>query len=205
MDLQWLKWAKRIQAISQAGLAFSKDEFDRERYAELREISCDIIAKHTEMKIEDVKKFYISETGYPTPKVDVRGVIFQKGRLLFIKEKMDQRWALPGGFCEVGLSPAENVVKEIKEEAGFDTKAKKMLAVLDMNKYSNDPQPYDYYKLFILCDIVGGERTVGLETSDIQFFAEHDLPRLSTRRNTLSQIRLLFEFLHDPEKETAFD
>ena len=205
MNDKWLEWAKRIQALSQAGLTYSKDIYDIERFEELRNISVEIMEKYTGMEMKKIKQLFTNETGYPTPKVDVRGVVFKDGKLLMVQEKTDQCWALPGGFCEVGLSPAENVVKEIKEESSFDVLPIKLLAVLDMNKYSHPPQPYHYYKLFIQCEIVGGNASVGLETKAIQFFAENELPTLSTNRNTESQIKMIFEYLHNPTKAVSFD
>ncbi|WP_026691004.1 NUDIX hydrolase [Alteribacter aurantiacus] len=205
MQKQWLDWARRIQALSQSGLAFSKDAFDRERYEELREISAEMIASHTNVQKDDVIHMFKEEKGYQTPKVDVRGVVFKENRVLLVKEKMDQKWALPGGFCDVGLSPSENIVKEIKEEAGFDVTPTKLLAVLDTNKHGHEPQPFHFYKLFIQCTITGGTAKKGLETGDVRFFGEHELPELSLRRNTPVQLKMVFEHFRNPSKETLVD
>ena len=205
MDNQWLQWAQKIQAIAQTGIAFSKDIYDIERYEELRNISVEIIAKHTDLEIAKIKDLFADAKGYQTPKVDIRGVVFRNGQILMVKEKNDNKWALPGGFCDVGLSPSENIVKEIKEESGFIVKPIRLLALLDKNKHPHPPDLQHFYKIFILCEIVGGEATVGIETNSIEFFSENDLPELSTTRNTASQIHTLFEFLHNPDKETVFD
>ncbi|MHC8514720.1 NUDIX hydrolase [Sporosarcina sp. ITBMC105] len=205
MKHQWLEWAKRIQALSQAGLTFSKDIYDIERYEELRTISAEIMSAYTELEMSKIKDLFANEKGYQTPKVDVRGVVFKNQQILLVKENIDDKWALPGGFCDIELSPSENVVKEIKEESGYDVVPIRLLAVLDKNKHPHPPEPYHYYKIFILCEIVGGEATTGIETNKIQFFSEHNLPQLSTNRNTECQIKTLFEFLRTPEKETLFD
>ncbi|MDY0407934.1 NUDIX hydrolase [Virgibacillus soli] len=205
MNLKWLEWARRIQALSQAGLTFSKDPFDIERYEELREISADIIATYTELEFEQIQNIFLQESGYPTPKVDVRGVVFQNGEILLVKERNDEKWALPGGFCEVGLSPLENAIKEVEEESGFQVKAVRPLALLDMNIHAHTPQLHHYYKLFIQCEIVGGEATIGMETNDVQFFSKAHLPELSTGRNTMSQIKSMFAFAEDPFKEMMID
>lgn len=205
MSHQWLEWAKRIQSISQAGLTFSKDIYDVERYEELRKISVEIMSKYTDIEMDKIKDLFANETGYQTPKVDVRGVVFKNQQILMVKENIDDKWALPGGFCDIGLSPSENVVKEIKEESGFDVIPVRLIALLDKDKHPHPPEPYHYYKIFILCEIIGGEATIGIETNNIQFFAEHNLPQLSTNRNTESQIKTLFEFLRNPETETLFD
>ena len=205
MNYQWLEWAKRIQALSQTGLAFSKDIFDIERYEELRKISVEIMSEYAELEMSKIKDLFTNERGYQTPKVDVRGVVFKDDQILMVKENKDNNWALPGGFCDIGLSPSENVVKEIKEESGFDVIPLKLIALLDKNKHPHPPDPYHYYKVFILCEIIGGEATVGIETNNVQFFSESNLPDLSTSRVTESQIHSLFEYLRNPEKETLFD
>ena len=187
-NTQWLDWAKRIQALSQSGLAFSKDSYDIERYEELRKISVEIMAEYTDLDMIKIKNLFTNETGYQTPKVDVRGVVFNNEQILMVKENLDDKWALPGGFCDIGLSPSENVVKEIKEESGYDVMPVKIIAVLDKNKHPHPPEPYHYYKIFILCEIIGGESSAGMETSQVEFFSEHNLPPLSTNRNTESQI-----------------
>lgn len=205
MSTQWLDWAKRIQALSQSGLAFSKDIYDIERYEELRKISVEIMAKHTDLDIHKIEDLFTNETGYQTPKVDVRGVVFKNDQILMVKENLDDKWALPGGFCDIGLSPSENVVKEIKEESGYDVIPVKLIALLDKNKHPHPPEPYHYYKIFILCEIIGGESAAGPETNQVEFFTKNNLPPLSMNRNTASQIATMFEFLRDPEKEALFD
>lgn len=205
MEHKWLNWAKRIQALSQSGIAFSKDPYDIERYEELRNISAEIIAEHTELDIHKIRELFTNDTGYQTPKVDVRGVVFKDDKLLLVKERSENRWSLPGGFCDIGLSPAENVVKEIKEEAGYDVIPLRLLAVFDKEKHNHPPSPYHYYIIFIQCEIIGGSSNTGLETSNVSFFSEHQLPALSIRRNTETQIHTLFEFLRNQEKAPLFD
>lgn len=205
MSYQWLDWAKRIQALSQSGLAFSKDIYDRERYEELQKISAEMIAAHSELEVMQVEELFAKEVGYQTPKVDVRGVVFQDNQILLVKENEDEKWSLPGGFCDVGLSPSENIVKEIKEESGFDVRVVRLLAVFDKNKHPHPPEIYHYYKLFILCEITGGEAALGIETTNVQFFEQTAIPALSEQRNTASQIQTMFEFLQVPDKETLID
>lgn len=205
MSYKWLEWAKRLQALSQSGLAFSKDIYDIERYEELRTISAEIMEEHTGVEMQQINDLFTNETGYQTPKVDVRGVVFKDDQVLMVRETIDDRWALPGGFCDIGLSPAENIVKEIQEESGYDVVPIKLLALLDKDKHPHPPEAYHYYKVFIQCEIIGGNPITGIETSGIQFFSKNNLPLLSTNRNTESQIITLFEFLENPKKETIFD
>lgn len=202
---KWLEWAKRIQALSQSGLAFSKDIYDIERYEELRAISVEILAEHTGLEFQKVSDLFATDEGYQTPKVDVRGVVFKDNQILMVRESLDNKWSLPGGFCDIGLSAAENIVKEIKEESGYDVKPVKLLALMDKDKHSHPPEAYHYYKIFIRCEITGGAPASGVETNNVQFFSPTHLPSLSTNRNTESQIMTMFEFLNNPDKETIFD
>ncbi len=205
ISYKWLDWAQRIQAISQAGLTYSQNQFDKERYEELRGISAEILEEYTDHDMLYVKEIFAKEFGYPTPKADVRGVVFQDKKILMVREKNDDKWSLPGGFCEVGLSAKENIVKEIKEEAGFHVVPTKLLALFDMRKHGHPPQGFHYYKIFIRCEIIGGHAKPGIETKDIRFFSQNHLPELSTKRNTSSQINMMFAFLTNPNMETILD
>jgi ADP-ribose pyrophosphatase YjhB (NUDIX family) len=205
MEQKWLTWAKEIQAIAQTGLTYAKDVYDIERYQALRELSVDILANYTFESKERIRLSFASEGGYATPKVDIRGVVFQGDRILLVREKLDGKWALPGGWGDIGLSPSEVVVKEVQEESGFEAEAIRLLAVLDKKFHNHPPEPYHVYKFFILCSIVGGEAMQGVETSEVSFFAEDELPELSVERNTKEQIQMMFEYLRNPEKVVILD
>lgn len=205
MELYWLEIAKKLQAMAQSGLAYSNNQYDTERYEELRNVSADIMAKYTDMKIEKIKDLFCNETGYQTPKVDIRSVVFKDNKILMVREKLDGAWALPGGWADIGLTPGEIAAKETKEEAGLDVKPIKLLAVFDKKRHMHPPSPYHVYKLFVMCDIVGGMMEAGMETSAVGFFEINKLPELSIERNTESQIIAMFEFLDNPSKETLFD
>ncbi|MCF7617066.1 NUDIX hydrolase [Bacillus sonorensis] len=188
--MKWLDWAKEIQALAQAGLAYTKDEFDKERFIRLREISCEMVAEYAETDFLKVKQLFADESGYQTPKVDVRAVIFKDGGLLLVQEKADGKWALPGGWADIGLTPKEIAVKEAFEETGFKVEAKRLLAVMDKKRHNHPPSAYHVYKMFIACDIVGGKAAAGTETKNVDFFSLENLPELSEARNT----RLRFFF-----------
>jgi len=205
MEQKWLSWAKEIQAIAQTGLAYAKDVYDVERYEALRELSVDILANYTLQSKETIRLSFASEEGYCTPKTDVRGVVFREGCILLVREKTDGNWALPGGWADIGLSPSEVVVKEIREESGFETEVIRLLAVMDKKFHDHPPEPYHIYKLFILCEIVGGKAAEGLETSEVSFFAEDQLPELSLERNTVEQIKTMFQYLQNPDKPVILD
>src|SRR5699024_12849062 len=135
----------------------------------LRQRGADILANDLECVMKAVNKLFALEKCYQTPKMDVRGAVFKDNKILLVRERIDDRWSLPGGFCEVGVSASENVIKEIQAESGYDVKAQKLLAVLDMHKHDHPPQPYHYYKTFIQCEIVGGKPATSLETKDVHF------------------------------------
>lgn len=205
MEPKWLDWAKQIQAIAQTGLTYVRDVYDQERYEMLRQLSVEIMSQYTEVAKEKIELTFASDTGYATPKVDIRGVVFQENKILLVREKTDGAWALPGGWADIGYSPNEVAVKEIKEEAGLDVIPVRLLAVLDKKFHDHPPEPYHVYKFFIRCQIVGGEAQGGLETSEVGFFEEDQLPVLSLERNTEAQVRSMFEFLRDPSKKVICD
>ncbi|WP_274655388.1 NUDIX hydrolase [Paenibacillus humicola] len=205
MQLKWLEWAKQIQAISQTGLAYSKDVYDLERFEQLRALSIEMLSTYTDVEEEKVKSLFAEETGYATPKVDIRAVVFEGGRILLVREKMDGGWSLPGGWADIGLSPKEVAVKEVKEEAGIDVRAIRLLGVMDKKFHEHPPSPWHIYKLFILCEQTGGELGAGVETSEAGFFAEDRLPELSTERITASQLQWLFQSVRSGDPAVWLD
>jgi ADP-ribose pyrophosphatase YjhB (NUDIX family) len=205
LEPKWLDWAKQLQSIAQAGLTYSKDVFDLERFELIRNISVDILAQHTGMERSVIKDLFASETGYATPKVDIRAVVFKDDKILMVRENSDGNWALPGGWADIGLTPSEVAVKEVKEESGYDVKPLKLVAVTDQKRHPHPPTAYHIYKLFIQCEIIGGQASKGIETSEVKFFAENELPPLSTARNTKTQIEMLFKYLKNPHETIYFD
>lgn len=194
-----------MQAIAQTGLTYAKDVYDIERYEALRQMSIEILAEYTSVSHEQIALAFASDKGYTTPKTDIRAVVFRDNKILLVQEKIDGGWSMPGGWSDIGYSPKEIAVKETQEEAGFDTAAIRLLAVLDKKFHNHPPSPYHVYKMFILCEIIGGEAAAGVETSDVGFFGIDELPELSIERNTLEQVQLMFEYLHNPNKEVIVD
>ncbi|PFT49780.1 NUDIX hydrolase [Priestia megaterium] len=205
MEHKWLDWAKQLQSLAQAGLAYSKDIYDVERFELIRNISVEMLSQQTGMEMTVIKDLFASETGYATPKVDIRAVIFKDNKILMVKENSDGSWSLPGGWADIGLTPSEVAVKEVKEESGFDVKAVKLLAVMDMKCHPHPPSPFHIYKMFIQCEIIGGQPMKGVETSAVEFFAENKLPSLSIARNTQTQIEMAFKHLYNPKEPVYFD
>ncbi len=194
--------------MAQTGLTYASDPFDIERYTALRRIAAEMAADSSEAEIVTLEKDFARDTGYATPKVDVRGVIFDaEGEILLVRERSDGKWTLPGGWADVGDSPSENVEREIFEEAGFQARATKLLAVYDRSRHEHPPVLHYVYKLFFLCEITGGEAAAGgtPETDGVAFFAQGELPPLSTGRVTAAQLDRFFERRLHPEAPTDFD
>ena len=205
-DLRWLEWSKRLQAIAQNGLTFAHDPYDIERYHAVRQIAAEMLSQGTGLEQKVVLGVLEKETGYATPKVDVRGIVFRDDKLLLVRERSDGKWTPPGGWADVCESVAENVVREISEESGFKTRAEKILALFDRSKHPHEPAfAFHVYKIFVVCSIVGGAATPSSETDSIGFFAEHEIPELSLSRVTAGQIRRMFEHHRNPSLPADFD
>lgn len=205
MDLRWLEWGKQLQAIAQNGLTYTDGPFDRERYKLLQAIAAEILATYSNVEPSYVLDLFANELGYATPKVVVRGAVFRDDKLLFVKERLDGCWTVPGGWADVGESPGEAVVREVYEESGYHTRAIKLLAVYDYNKQGYPPQRDHIYKLFIQCELLGGSPSKNLETDEVGFFSEHEIPELSMTRVIPAHITRLFEHYRHPEWPTDFD
>ncbi|MFO1497016.1 MAG: NUDIX hydrolase [Verrucomicrobiota bacterium] len=202
----WLRWCSRLAAIAQNGLTYAQNPYDIERYTSLREIAAEMLAEGSGTSISTVLDLLSRESGYATPKVDVRGVVFREDKLLLVQERADGLWTVPGGWADVGESPMENVVREVREEAGLEVRPVKLLAVFDRSKHPHDPPlPYHVYKLFIRCDLVGGDLQAKTETLAAAFFAQSELPPLSVDRITAGQVQRLFEHHANPALPTDLD
>ena len=204
----WLGWLRELQGIAQTGLAFTRDPYDIERYEILRDLAARIAAAHTGEPVDRIAGLFAGETGYATPKIDVRGAAFNaQGDILMVREVMDEgRWTLPGGWADVNLTPAENVVREVREESGFEVTVRKVAAVWDRTRQGHTPAYFSAAKLFYVCDIVSGTAQASLETSEVAFFAEDALPvDLSLGRVLPGQLTRMFKHHREPELSTDFN
>ena len=202
---QWTEFAIRIQSLAQAGLAYCKNEYDMERYEELRRIAAEMIACETDLPIEKVRGFFCNETGYQTPKIDTRAAIFKDGKILLVHEN-NGTWSLPGGWCDVDQSVASNTIKEVKEETGLDAAAEKLIAVQDWRKHNRCNLPYGVVKIFVLCKALGGSFEDNIETTEIRYFGKDELPdSLAVEKTTEEQIRLCFEAYESEHWESVLE
>ena len=196
-----LEAAARIRQLAQNGLVYSEIEYDRERYGEILALSHRIAALVRDGGASEtaIAALFPLETNYVTPKVDVRAAVFNaRGEILLVQEKADGRWALPGGWADVGYTPCEVARKEVKEETGYDAEPLRLLAVDDQKTHPYPPALHYAYKLFILCRLAGGSPRAAFDTLGCGFFAEDALPPLSEERNLESQIRRMFRHYHNP-------
>lgn len=200
----WLQWAVELQSLAQAGLTYGKDSYDQERYGRIREISAEMVAHMTEIPLEKVKDLFCNEQGYQTPKLDTRAAIFEDGRILLVREN-NGKWSLPGGWCDVNVSVGENTVKEVREEAGLDVVADRIIAVQDRARHNLPVYAYGVCKVFVQCSVIGGQFEPNIETTEFRYFPEDHLPELATEKNNKEQIQMCFAAYRSENWKTLFD
>ena len=201
---KWLEWAIELQSLAQAGLTYGKDIYDKERYERIRDISAEILSHKTDISIEKVKDLFCNEIGYQTPKLDTRAAIFENGKILLVKEN-NGKWSVPGGWVDVNVSVKENTIKEVKEEAGLDVSADKIIAVQDRTKHNLPVYAYGVCKVFVLCSVLGGQFQENIETTEFKYFNEDEIPKLAEEKNTIEQVKMCFKAYKSESWETIFD
>jgi len=201
---KWLEWAREIFSLSQSGITYSRNQYDIERYKRLQEITAEMIAAQSEIEKESVLESFSMQAGYITPKIDVRGAVIRDDKILLIQERADAKWAMPGGWSDLGNSPASVAEREVFEESGFHVKAEKVVAVIDANRI----QPLEFYhayKVIFLCKLLDGKPRISYETLAVDFFELNNLPQLSTYRTNEDMLREVFAHVQNPNRATAFD
>jgi ADP-ribose pyrophosphatase YjhB (NUDIX family) len=201
---KWLNWAQEIFSLSQSGITYSQNQYDIERYKRLQEITAEIIASQSNIMKESVLESFSMQAGYITPKIDVRGAVIREGKILLIQERADGKWAMPGGWADLGNSPASVAEREVWEESGFRVKAEKVVAVIDANRI--EPMEfYHAYKIIFLCKLLDGRPRVSHETLAVDFFDPSNLPPLSIYRTNENMLREVFAHVKNPNRPAAFD
>lgn len=190
---------QRLLAITDTGLSFAASDFDRERYADIRDNLNQLLSETSHLEPDELSDLLRPTDFYATPLVDVRAFIVQQGKICLVRGQQEETWALPGGFCEVGFSPKENIVKEIQEETGFQASVVRLLAVFDSNKFQ--PQSKQYVKLVFECQLKEGDFQPNLEIAELSFFAPQDLPLLSEKRITKEQLQLLWDIYQNQQEQ----
>ena len=203
-NIRWLDWAVELQSLAQAGLTYGKDDFDRERYQRIRAIAADIIRQHSGLPAARVADLFCNESGYQTPKLDTRAAIIEDDKILLVQER-DCRWALPGGWVDVNCSVRENITKEVKEEAGLDVVAERILALHDWHQHNGSTSAWHICKIFIQCRVLGGAFQPNNETLASGWFRADALPPLASEKNNAAQIALCFTAARDPQWQPPFD
>lgn len=205
-DDVWKQWAQELQFLAQCSLAYSKDKFDRERSERIREIACEMLSFKYDLPLEKIKMDFAEEIGYQTPKVETRAAIIKDNKILLVKEQLDGKWALPGGYQDVNVSIRENVIKEASEEAGAVVQPLKVVAVLDYNRHHHVNFPLGMVKIFVLCEYISHNFNENTETLGAEFYTFDNLPELSLTRTTKKQLEMCFECYKDPQNwDTIFD
>lgn len=203
---KWLDWAKQLQAIAQAGEAYSKDVYDLERFKAVEAIAHQMFSDISDKPLSQIQALFIPETGYPTPKVDLRAGVIRDGKVLLVKERQDGGWTLPGGWADVCETPSEGVVREVYEESGFVVANPKLIAIRDRAIHDyHPPYPFHIYKMFFLCEYVSGEPKQNIEVSEIDFFARDQIPALSTSRVLPRDIEMIFDTFYGEDCHVHVD
>jgi ADP-ribose pyrophosphatase YjhB (NUDIX family) len=195
----------RLQALARTGLHFCGSEYDRQRYEDIERIAAELAAGGRPADRDALLALWQRETGYVTPKVEVRGATFRDGRVLLVRETADGRWTLPGGWADVGESPTQSIEKEIEQEAGFRARAVKLAALYDRSRHGHGETLFPGWKAFFLCEITGGEARGSYETDAVGFFAPDDLPPMSLGRSTPRQVARMLEHWRERALPTDFD
>lgn len=200
VPLDAIALSRELKSIAEAGLRYSENLYDRERYQRLHEISsAPLTAVAPDFR-------WPQEIGYATPKVDVRAAVLDSaGRILLVQEAASGLWTLPGGWADVNFSPAENAVKEVREESGIEVEPVKLLACWDKDKQGHPAQPEHVYKLVFLCRHLGGVLATSVETTGAAFFPAENLPPLCPFRAARHYLDLAWQHAADPSLPTAFD
>ena len=202
---RWLEWAREIQALSQTGLHYSEDDYQRQRYTRLCEIAAEIIFQHSNLEFAPLMDIFNAQIGYATPRVDVRGAVFQDGKLLLVRERQDNGWTMPGGWADVGDVPSQAAEREVWEEAGFRVKARKVVGVYDANRVG-PLELFHAFKIVFLCDLISGAARPSEETSEVAFFGPEEMPEpLSGERTRARHILDAFAMFKDEDVPTVFD
>lgn len=208
-----LDLSRKLLALAQSGLHFTRDPYDKERYEEIARIASELLAAESPGGLAvtpaAILELWQRDRGYVTPKIEVRGAIFREkdaiSEVLLVRETIDGKWTLPGGWVDVNEGPRQAIEKEILQESGYIAEVVKLAAVYDKLRHEHPPSLFHTWKLFFLCEITGGQPRFSLETDGIEFFALDALPELSMPRTTPAQIARMHVHYLNPGLPTDVD
>jgi ADP-ribose pyrophosphatase YjhB (NUDIX family) len=194
--------ADQIRALAATGLHFTEGPFDRERYEKLLELAARLAALGSgESAAATEALFRAADDGYVTPKLDVRLALFRGDSVLLIRERMDGRWSLPGGYVDVGDSPSEAAVREAAEEAGVIARVERLAGVFDTRLQPDcPPHLFHIHKLVFVGKLAdpAAEPRAGSEATDAGWFPVDRLPELSLGRTLPLHVREALRVSRDP-------
>ena len=197
---------KRLKAIADTGLVYAEEPYDIERYEELKDISLKLMAHLSNEPFSKLESFFLPQLDYPTPKVDVRGLIINEDdEILMAQEGVDDKWTIPGGWADIGNTPREVVIKEIQEETGIEAEVVRLIAIYDKQRHKHPAEPYYIYKLMFLCKATGGKLAPGFDMKGAAYFSLDALPELSKERILESQLKQLFSMAKEGSHEVYVD
>jgi ADP-ribose pyrophosphatase YjhB (NUDIX family) len=202
-----LELARRLHGLGRTGLHFGADEYDRERYGEIEQIAAELLAAGAGVSAACLRADWATETGYVTPKVEVRGAVFRSAdeHVLLVRETSDGLWTLPGGWADVNDSPSGAIRREIEQESGLRVRVFKLAALFDRNAHEHPPSVFHSWKAFFLCEVEGGSIRGSYETDAVEYFALDRLPPMSAGRCTERQVRRMHQHWQQRTLPTDFD
>jgi ADP-ribose pyrophosphatase YjhB (NUDIX family) len=187
LDEQLNLWIQRLTAIARTGIAFNPPVWDRERYEELLELASEMAATREDLSADAQLSSLLYTSwraqvgtnivGYVTPKVGVGAVVFNDKDELLLIERPSHFWLFPTGWADVGYSPAQVAVKEVREETGLNVTPLRLVAVYDIRNLLESGDPHHFYSLIFYCRLDGGELKIRPhEALQAGFFARDALP-----------------------------
>jgi ADP-ribose pyrophosphatase YjhB (NUDIX family) len=159
-----------IQAIARNGLNYATNLYDRERYERLLVLCLQEYEPLVNQPAAVIQAAFLKEMGHITPKVGTDAAIFnQKGQILLMDRVDGSGWCLPCGWLEPNETPAQAIVREVKEETGLDVKVTRLVGV-----FTRFPEmsfsPHTMVAVVHLCEVLGGELTLSHEGLDLKYW-----------------------------------
>ena len=187
IDTQLDLWVQRLRAIAQTGLAFYPPVYDRERYEELLELASEMASTRADLTRDEIltdalylrwrSEVQTGVPGYVTPKVGIGAIVFNDRAELLLIERPSGYWLMPTGWADVGYTPAQVAVKEVREETGLDVTPQRLIAVYDNRNLIEHDMQMHFYSLVFYCKLNGGKiQERPHEALQANFFARNALP-----------------------------